>query len=203
MMNMMKSTSRTRWGESKELQKLRYLKRPGFHAVELPYQGNGASMVVLLPDSADGLVALERELFAAGGSALRTGLKHLDASSPRKVDVFLPKWKMTWGTKDLGPKGMNVLPRLGIREAFRWPGADFSGMDGTRLFYIGAVFHKAFVDVNEEGTEAAAATAVAMLDGGMPAPPPVFRADRPFVFAIRQKSTGQLLFMGRVVDPRG
>jgi serpin B len=202
MMNMMKSPPRTgEWGDE-TIQKVRYLKRPGFQAVELPYRGNAASMVVFLPDSADGVRALERELCADGGTVLRDGLRTLNASHPQEVDVFLPKWKTTWGMKDLGPRGTQTLSQLGIREAFRWPGADFSGMDGSRKLYIGGVLHKAFIDVNEEGTEAAAATAVMMRPEAPPAPPPVFRADRPFMFSIQDKGTGQILFMGRVADPR-
>jgi serpin B len=79
--------------------------------------------------------------------------------------------------------------------------ADFSGMDGTRWLFIGAALHKAFVKVNEEGTEAAAATALALAEGMPPPVPPVFRADHPFLFLIRDQHTGSILFLGRVVNP--
>ena len=93
-----------------------------------------------------------------------------------------------------------VLQHLGISDAFVYRKANFYGMDGTRELYIDAVIHKAFVDVNEEGTEAAAATAV--IKPGCPSKlPPVFRADHPFLFLIRDKVTDSILFMGRVVNP--
>jgi serpin B len=79
--------------------------------------------------------------------------------------------------------------------------ADFSGMDGSRSLFISAVIHKAFVDVNEEGTEAAAATGVVMMTKSMPGTPPMFCADHPFIFLIRDNTTGSILFMGRIVNP--
>ncbi|MCU0858628.1 MAG: hypothetical protein MUC65_09535, partial [Pontiellaceae bacterium] len=80
--------------------------------------------------------------------------------------------------------------------------ADFSGMDGNiNGLYVSKVLHQAFVDVNEEGTEAAAATAVIMDFMGRPPPPPVFRADHPFLFLIQENRSGSILFMGRVTDP--
>jgi serpin B len=93
---------------------------------------------------------------------------------------------------------------MGMPTAFTF-GADFSGMDGTGGLFIDDVFHKAFVDVNEEGTEAAAATAVMMtLSYHMDYEPiPVFRADHPFIFLIQDNDTGNILFMGRVVNPVG
>jgi len=91
---------------------------------------------------------------------------------------------------------------MGMVDAFKFPGANFAGFDGDpRWFFMSAVVHKAYVDVNEEGTEAAAATAVVMGLGGMPPQPPVFRADHPFLFLIQENSTGSILFMGRVTDP--
>jgi serpin B len=80
--------------------------------------------------------------------------------------------------------------------------ADFSGMDGRKDLFISLIFHKAFVDVNEEGTEAAAATAVIMTEGSEPPAPPVFRADHPFVFLIRDKDSGNILFLGRLTNPQ-
>jgi serpin B len=104
---------------------------------------------------------------------------------------------MTYGTKEMTYpfKAMGMVLPFGVA-------ADFSGMDGRKDLFIGAIFHKAFVDVNEEGTEAAAATAVVM-KGGAPPAPPVFRADHPFVFLIRDKASGNILFLGRLVNPQG
>jgi serpin B len=114
------------------------------------------------------------------------------------VQVFLPKFKMTWGTKELNP----ILQTMGMANAFDQVRADFTGMNGGKPFplFIDSVFHKAFVDVNEEGTEAAAATAVVMKPGNGHEHP-VFRADHPFMFVIRDRQTGGILFMGRVVNP--
>ena len=109
-----------------------------------------------------------------------------------KVRVFLPRFKLT-GEFDLS----KTLKAMGMIAAFG--DADFSGMTGQRDLFISEVVHKAFVDVNEEGTEAAAATAVVMSRGVEAAP--LFYADHPFIFLIRENSTGSLLFLGRVVDP--
>ena len=113
--------------------------------------------------------------------------------------IFLPKFKLTWGAVKLN----GALKALGMADAFSDTQADFSGMDGQlHWLYIGAVLHKAFVEVNEEGTEAAAATAVVMRMKAMrPATPPEFRADHPFLFLIQEEETGAILFMGRVADP--
>ena len=96
---------------------------------------------------------------------------------------------------------MPQLQALGMRDAFEPRTADFSGIDGTRDLLISGVFHKAFVDVYEEGTEAAAATGVVVGVTSMPPPPEIFRADRPFLFLIREKATGSILFMGRLTEP--
>jgi serpin B len=92
---------------------------------------------------------------------------------------------------------------MGMRDAFNDHEADFSGMDGARDLYLSAVVHKAFVDVNEEGTEAAAATGavVAMRAVVRPKPIPTFRADHPFIFLIRENASGSILFLGRLAEP--
>ena len=153
-------------------------------------------MVVLLPNDAGGLAALEEAMTAAN---LQDWLHRL-AATP-KVIVTLPKFKMTlqFGLKD-------SLSAMGMRRAFEDGGADFSGMtDDRRGLFVSAVIHKAFIDVNEEGTEAAAATAVIMSRAMARAPertqPIVFRADHPFVFLIRDNRSGGILFLGRVTDP--
>ena len=166
-----------------------------FQALELPYKDGELSMLIFLPAKVDGLAELEKTFTAEK-------LKQWPGQLARqKVNVMLPKFKVTWGTVDL----KSSLNALGIKDAFDANSADFSGMtNDPQGLYISAVFHKAFVDVNEEGTEAAAATAVAMKPGAAfaPAPPKLFRADHPFLFLIRENTTGTLLFMGRVADPR-
>jgi serpin B len=158
--------------------------------LELPYEGKGLSMIVLLPEEKDGLPQLEKQLTAGN---LRMWTSRL---RKQKVKVFLPRFKMT-SQFSLS----KTLAAMGMRDAFNPNKADFSGMDGRlNWLYIGAVIHKAFVDVNEEGTEAAAATAVVMRIKMAPQPP-TFRADHPFIFLIRENSTGSILFLGRVMDP--
>jgi len=115
----------------------------------------------------------------------------------REVRVHLPRFTMT-STFRLD----DTLASMGMADAFMENRADFSGMDGRPgHLHIGAVVHKGFVEVNEEGTEAAAATAVGIRVTAMPAPPPEFRADRPFLFLIKENGTGSILFMGRMTDP--
>jgi len=115
----------------------------------------------------------------------------------QKVVIFLPKFKLQ-SQFDLKP----VLAGRGMADAFTYGRADFSGMDGTRQLFISDVFHKAWVDVIEEGTEAAAATATPMTMGIHEGPRlPVFRADHPFIFVIRETRTGSVLFLGRLADP--
>jgi serpin B len=158
--------------------------------LELPYRGHELGMVVLLPEAQDGLPALERQLSAP------TVARWLEALEPTAVDVTLPRFTCTAGA-DL----KQVLQALGMRRACT-PQADFSGISGTPLM-IGAVLHKAFVAVDEQGTEAAAATMVGIFLGAALEPPePVpFVADHPFVWLIRHRPTGTILFVGRVCDP--
>src|SRR5580704_17762962 len=165
-----------------------------FQVLEIPYKSNELSMVVFLPKDLGGLGGLEQSLTA---SNTQQWLRRLAPVS--KVIVTMPKFKMTQEF-ELGA----TLGAMGMPQAFS-SSADFSGMTGHRDFGISAVIHKAYVDVNEEGTEAAAATAVTMRALAMRAPeaqPPVFRADHPFVFMIRDNGSGSILFMGRVMDPR-
>jgi serpin B len=169
-----------------------YLDGGTFQALELPYVGNDLSMVVLLPRQRDGLADLEKTLSAA---RLAEWLPRLQK---RQVAVALPKFKMT------GEFQLNqVLAGSGMPSAFDKDRADFTGMNGTgpRLF-ITVVVHKTFVDVNEEGTEAAAATGVGISLTSVPLLQ-TFRADHPFVLVIRDTRTGSILFLGRVVNPQG
>jgi serpin B len=163
-----------------------------FQALELPYKGKDLSMVVLLPKKVNGLAALEGRLTTANLAAW------LDRLREQEVQVALPRFKVT--------RAFNlnkVLEALGMRRAFIPGGADFTGMSGSngRKLFIQAVVHKAFVDVNEEGTEAAAATGVAEGQEAEPVAPPVFRADHPFVFLIRDNRSGSILFLGRLTNP--
>ena len=159
--------------------------------IELPYIGEELAMIILLPKENDGIDELESGLSAESLVQMRDELRN------REILVYLPKFKMTSGFR----LDKNLIS-MGMADAFNPRKADFSGMDGRPdWLYIGAVIHKAFVEVNEEGTEAAAATAVVMKARGLPKPPPVFRADHPFIFLIHQKRTGSILFMGRVTDP--
>jgi serpin B len=172
-----------------------YCEGEGFQALELPYQGRQLSMLVVLPREKDGLPALERQW--AGGTAYRQvtdGLRHEE-----RVVVWLPRFRLETEFR-LKP----VLCGLHAELAFS-DEADFGGIAEEPL-KISEVVHKAFVEVNEEGTEAAAATAVGMvLCVGVAGPPPrpvVFRADHPFLFFIRDRRTNAVLFSGRVLDPR-
>ena len=161
--------------------------------LEMPYMGGGQSMVVLLPKERDGLAAFEEKLTSERLADLTAGIRY------ERVNVSLPKFTFT-SSFSLGA----ALKSLGMLDAFAPGAADFSGMTGSRDLFIGAVIHKAFVDVYEEGTEAAAATAVMMVGTAFrPQEPKVFKADHPFVFVIRDRRTGAVLFMGRVAHPKG
>jgi serpin B len=171
-----------------------YAEFPGLQVLELPYAGGDLSMLVLLPRQRDGLGNLEAELTAQNLTTWTANLKS------HTVVVLLPKFKST-SEFSLA----ETLADMGMSDAFIFGQADFSGMDGRKDFFVGHVIHKAFVEVNEEGTEAAAATAVLMVAGSMAPsnqpPIPVFRADHPFLFLIRDNRSGSVLFLGRVMDP--
>jgi len=169
-----------------------YADREGIQVLELPYRGDELSMVVLLPREKDGLPALEASLT---GAKLRGLLSRLGR---REIKVYLPRFKLE---SQFGLS--HTLSALGMKDAFEPGKADFSGMDGGKDLFISAVLHKAFVDVNEEGTEAAAATGVVVGITAMPAPPIVFRADHPFIFLIRHRRSGAILFLGRMSNPKG
>jgi serpin B len=164
-----------------------------FQILEIPYKSNALSLIVLLPKERSGLSGLEDSMTA---SNMQQWVSQV-APVP-KVIVTIPKFKSTQEFEL-----STALRALGMPQAFG-AGADFSGMTGKRDFAISAVIHKAFVDVNEEGTEAAAATAVTMRALAMraPGPPsPVFRADHPFIFFIRDNGSRSILFLGRMTDP--
>ncbi|MBP7052612.1 MAG: serpin family protein [Phycisphaerae bacterium] len=168
-----------------------YAETDALQVLEMPYVGEELSMFVLLPRKADGISELEMSLTAENLA------QWLDKAHEREVVVTVPKFKMTSKFSMAG-----VLQSMGMTDAFT-ARADFSGMTGRRDLFISAVIHQAYVDVNEEGTEAAAATAVTMkLTAALPDQTPVFRADHPFLFLIRDKASGCILFLGRVMNPR-
>ncbi len=163
--------------------------------LELPYGDGSLSMVVLLPQQIDGLADIEAKLSLQTLQRWMTSVKHRD-----EVKVYLPKFKTTSQFKMA-----DRLKAMGMELAFIGNAADFSGMTGGRDIFISEVIHKAFVDVNEEGTEAAAATGVVMVPTAariqVPKKPLVFRADHPFVFMIRDNRNGAIMFVGRITNP--
>lgn len=173
----------------------RFGARNGVKAIDLPYgTQRELSAVVILPDAIDGLPALEKQL------ELKSLTQWLGTLRPQKVDLSLPRFKLT------SQFSLNqALQEMGMALAFDRDDADFSGISSEDKLHISAVVHKAFVDLNEQGTEAAAATGVVMATRAamLPTQPVVFRADHPFLFLIVDNRTKSILFMGRVVDPRG
>jgi serine protease inhibitor len=170
----------------------KYTETDDFQALELPYVDNELSMLILLPREFDGLKEFEQRLTSENLS------QWLDKLYKREVIVSVPRFKMTsqFGLAD-------VLKSMGMTDAFSAGRADFSGMDGKKDLFISAVIHKAYVDVNEEGTEAAAATGVTLrLTSVGPTKIAVFRADHPFLFLIRDNKTNSILFIGRVMNPQ-
>ncbi len=164
-----------------------------YQTLEMPYVGKHLSMVVLLPRKVDGLPTLEKAMAADNFAA---GLAQL---AKQQVHITLPRFKTT---SEFSLQ--ETLSALGMGVAFS-NGADFSGMDGKESLKLSAVIHKAFVDVNEEGTEAAAATGVILepkSEVGRPRVVPEFRADHPFVFLIRDVRNNSILFLGRITNPQ-
>ncbi len=171
-----------------------YLDGDSFQALEMPYSKGDLSMVVLLPKKVDGLADLEKGL-SADKLAGWVGKLHR-----QEVIVALPKFK-TEQRVDLA----DTLSMMGMPLAFDERKADLSGMAGKPGdLHISKVIHQAYIDLNEEGTEAAAATAVIVARPTaviIKPPPPVFRADHPFLFLIRDTRNGSVLFLGRLADP--
>ena len=161
-----------------------------FTAVELPYGDSAFSMVVLLPNSGKSLSELVEELNA------ETWNSWFSNSYMANVQIQLPKFK--YGFKSLLKR---PLIDLGLGIAFT-DTADFSKITTREPIYISRVIHQTFIDVQEEGTEAAAATIVEMRNlSASPGEPALFRVDRPFLYVIKENSTGTLLFMGKVGKP--
>jgi serpin B len=174
-----------------QVEHFKYLDEKEFLAVELPYKGRQLAMLVFMPKKANGMAKFEKTLTAANFG------KWLAKMKSGNVDLYLPKFKTTssFVVND-------QLRALGMKDAFRLGAADFSGMADTKELFISKVIHKAFVDVDEEGTEAAAATAVEA-KGNKVRKPIEVKIDKPFVFLIRDNVTGSILFMGRITDPSG
>ncbi len=178
-----------------------YAEFEDLQVLELPYEGDDLSMVVLLPKPEVPLSVLEERLTLEN---LDTWLRELWGT---EVRVYLPKFTMRTRLEL-----QDVLAEMGMPLAFsgrtdpatsQLVDADFSGLTGERDLCVSKVIHEAFIEVDEEGTEAAAATAVIVLAPvRMPRPPIEFRADRPFLFLLRHQPTGSVLFFGRVKDPR-
>jgi serpin B len=183
----------------KEDRQFGYAKREGFTAVSLPYIGNDLQFLVLVPDEVNGLRALESKLSAQM-------LSQCAKLEPHDVDLSMPKFKFEPPTILLGDN----LQTLGMKSAFDQPqgSANFDRMaprNPKDYLYISQVFHKTFIAVDEKGTEAAAATAVAMMAGSamVERPEPIeVKVDRPFIYAIQHVPSGTCLFLGRVTDPR-
>lgn len=157
--------------------------------VDLPYAGGSLSMMAILPREGKTLPEVEAALSAEKLAAWRADMQERD------VRAFIPRFKFS-AKYSLAER----LPDMGLKLAFT-DAADFSGMDGTLDLYVQKAFHQAFVEVNEEGTEAAAATGVAMGLKSIMMDFEVFRADRPFLFLIMENRTGLVLFIGRVENP--
>jgi serpin B len=177
----MRQTRRMRWSETDDATLL-----------EIPYRGGDTAMIVVLPKAKDGLDAVVKAL-------TRERLtRAIDGMKAGKVALSLPKFTFTSQT-DLA----SVLQQMGMVDAFSVSKADFTGITKQEPLFIGAVLHKAFVAVDEKGTEAAAATVVLKRAGEAPRPdePTPFTVDHPFLFLIRHTATGAPLFVGRVDDP--
>lgn len=168
---------------------LGYLSGEGFQAVSLPYVGGTASMIAILPDTGT-FKEFEARLTYAKLEELRNQMGHT------QVLLNMPRFKIesSFGLKD-------TLSALGMEDAFLPDAADFSGMDGQKDLYISSVLHKAYVNVDEEGTEAAAATGVVVGLTSMPTEQVEVKLDRPFIVMIVDETSGSILFMGRVTNP--
>jgi serpin B len=172
----------------RQSEKFNYTEGPGYQAVELPYDGQELSMVIFLPVGGNFSV-FERELTAQRANDIIANLES------RQVNLAMPRF--TFET-NLGLK--KTLSDMGMPVAFT-DAADFSGMTGTNGLTIQDVIHKAFIALDENGTEAAAATAVMVGITSLPANPVDVTIDRPFIFLIRDIPTGTVLFLGRVLNP--
>jgi serpin B len=169
-----------------------YYENDDLQLLEMPYKGDKVSMVIILP-KAGKFETVENMM---DEKKLQEWTK---SATKIEVKAYIPRFKFTQRF-DLSED----LSKMGMKDAFSAGVADFSGINGRKNdLYISKVIHKAFVDVNEEGTEAAAATAVVMSTKAAPIieKPVIFKADHPFIFLVRDKEASSILFMGRVMDP--
>lgn len=182
------------------VEEVRYHDAGDYHAVDLEYFGCDVTMLILLPKSRGRLPELERKLSAELLDACVARLE------PRRVDLSLPRFRVRWGSADL----TSALQSLGLKLAFDRERADFSGINDAGpgqagSLFVSSVLHQAFVEVDENGTTAGAASEVSMgtlsKRAGPPPEPRIFRADHPFLFAIRDRISGAILFLGRVTNP--
>lgn len=164
-----------------------YAAGDGWRAVELPYVGGSLALTMIVPDD---MSAFENSLTPELVAGIAEDL------AGRSVELAFPRFKV-----ETNVKLADVLAPLGMPTAFDLLAADFSGITVEEPLFIGEVFHQANIDVDEEGTEAAAATAIGMPVGSMPEEPVAMTIDRPFLFVLRDIPTGAILFLGRVTDP--
>jgi serpin B len=165
-----------------------YARVDGCQAVDIPYAGENLSMLVIMPDSG----SFDAFLAALTPAVLGDITNHLTAGA---IDLSMPKFTLT-RTSSM----RSILEPLGMTDAFDPVRADFSGIDGNRDLFVGGVFHQAFVSVDEKGTEAAAATAIVVGTTAFPSPILTLAIDHPFIFLIRDRQTGLILFMGKVAS---
>lgn len=170
--------------------KVGFYQGDGYAAIEVHYQGDQLSMVVLLPDSG------RFESFESGLDARRVQ-EAVAGLSEREITLSIPSWKTDAPSISL----KQVLGEMGMTDAFDVTRADFSGMDGARDLSISDIYHKVWVDVNETGTEAAVSSSQSLVDITSFTPTIDLHIDRPFVFLIRDVETNTILFLGRVIDP--
>lgn len=180
------------------LKKAHYLARDGYAALDLDYAGDDYALTIILPDAQDGLGDVESAMTPEGFAGLLTDM---DSAANTRVHVVMPKVKIE------ADYNLNeAMAALGLGDAFT-PKADFSGLiegAGPGDLVISQVLHKTFLDIDEKGTEAAAATAIIMERMAIMVPeeePVEFRADHPFLIALRHKPTGTVMFVGRVEAP--
>jgi serpin B len=171
-----------------------YLAIPEGQIVKLPYgEDRAVSLLVFLPANVPGgLGALEKKLTLKNLTDYRAALK------PAQVELALPKFKIVWGTNSL----RDNLEKMGLTAPFS-QAADFSQIAENDSLSVSDILHKAFISLDEKGTEAAAATAAIMPRSAPLAKPETFVADRPFFFLIQEETTGAILFIGRLTNPRG
>jgi len=172
-----------------EQESFNYSSGDGYQVVELPYDGNELSMVILLPDQGK-FDSFEASLTGQSVTGIIQGMKS------RTVQLSMPKFttEQSFGLK-------SALTSLGMKDAFAPGLADFSGMDGKKDLYIQDVVHKAFIAVDEAGTEAAAASGVIVGTTAVPSDIVKLDINRPFIYLIHDIQTGTILFLGRVMNP--